>query len=59
MVSVKRLFVFLALAALAFSLTSCASMEPEDNPNQVSSQPWNRPQKWEGPGTLGGIMNSY
>lgn len=43
-----------AMAPLIF--TSCASDQPED-PNRVSTIPWNRPEKWEGQGPLGGMMN--
>jgi hypothetical protein len=48
----------LALAALLLTagLTGCASSEEED-PNRVSNIPWNRPEKWEGQGPLGSMMN--
>jgi hypothetical protein len=51
-----RLLGFLSLTLLAALLPSCTSNEPED-PNRVSNIPWNRPEKWEGQGPLGGIVN--
>jgi hypothetical protein len=49
----------LALAALllAGGLGGCASSETEDDPNRVSTIPWNRPESWEGQGPLGSMMN--
>ncbi len=35
----------LGLAAASLVLTGCAT----DNPDNVSSLPWNTPQNWEGP----------
>ena len=47
----------LFFAAIVFVLLSaCASDQPED-PNRVSTIPWNRPEKWEGQGPMGGMMN--
>jgi hypothetical protein len=43
----------MALVALSFILSSCA--EQESDPNRVSTIPWNRPEKWEGQGPLGGM----
>ena len=44
--------------ALLFStlclLPGCADDQPKD-PNQVSKIPWNRPEKWEGQGPMGGF----
>ncbi len=50
-----RLLGFFFFSALALAFTGCASNEPED-PNRVSTIPWNRPEKWEGQGPLGGMM---
>lgn len=49
----------LALAALllAAGLGGCASEQTEDDPTRVSTIPWNRPEKWEGQGPLGSMMN--
>ena len=50
----RRIFALtLLLGGLCF-LPGCASDEPED-PNRVSSIPWNRPEKWEGQGAMGGF----
>jgi hypothetical protein len=51
-----RLVLFLVFGVVCLSLGGCAS-EKENDPNQVSTIPWNRPQSWEGPGTLGGAFN--
>ena len=48
-----RLLACLALTALSILLASCA--EQESDPNRVSTIPWNRPEKWEGQGPLGGM----
>lgn len=44
----------LALAALA--LVGCATDETPESQHAGSSLPWNRPEKWEGPGVLGSSM---
>lgn len=49
----KRLLAILLLASTAI-LAGCVSTTEQD-PNRVSSLPWNRPQKWEGQGPLGGF----
>lgn len=48
-----RAFAFLALAAALVLLPSCASQD--EDPNRVSTIPWNRPEKWEGQGPLGSM----
>jgi len=48
----RRICLWLLLLA---GLTACAS-SPKDDQEQVSSLPWNRPQKWEGQGQMGGMM---
>lgn len=52
----SRLFAILLLACGTFGLGGCASDEAED-PNRVSTIPWNRPERWESQGPLGGMMN--
>ncbi len=49
-------FLF-SLIVLLSGLVGCASTSSEGSEEQnVSSIPWNRPQKWEGGGALGGLM---
>lgn len=48
-----RLLACFALVAFSFVLSSCA--ERESDPDRVSTIPWNRPEKWEGQGPLGGM----
>jgi hypothetical protein len=44
--------IALLFFAWALGLVSgCAT----DDPNRVSSIPWNRPERWEGQGWLGGF----
>ncbi len=50
-----RRIVSTLLAGLLLGLGGCATTE-EKNPDQVSSIPWNRPEKWEGQGPLGGML---
>jgi hypothetical protein len=51
-----RLLSLFAAAAAALFLSSC-STDQQDDPNRVSTIPWNRPEKWEGQGPMGGMMN--
>lgn len=50
----SRIVLLLGLGGLSVFLSACASTEPQD-PNRVSTIPWNRPEKWEGQGALGGF----
>ena len=49
-----RFVALLSLAGMLILLPSCAESQPQD-PNRVSTIPWNRPEKWEGQGPLGGF----
>ena len=49
----------LVLAALVSAVAGCA--DTKDKPseqNRVSTIPWNRPEKWEGTGALGGFSGT-
>ncbi|MDR3403623.1 MAG: hypothetical protein P4L99_14080 [Chthoniobacter sp.] len=50
-----RILGFLLAAAAAALMAACTSDKPED-PNSVTTIPWNRPEKWEGQGPMGGMM---
>lgn len=50
-----RRLSLLLLAFGAFVLGGCA--QTEEDPNRVSTIPWNRPERWEGQGPMGGMMN--
>ena len=52
----SRAFGLLFLSLLAVLLSSCAHDEQPQDPNKVSTIPWNRPEKWEGQGPLGGFQ---
>ena len=46
----------LLIAALSLVLASCAESQPKaGGQDQVSAIPWNRPEKWEGQGMMGGM----
>ena len=52
-----RIFALVILLAAAAGFSGCASEEQQNDPNRVSTIPWNRPESWEGQGALGGMMN--
>jgi hypothetical protein len=49
-----RIFAAFFLAGCALFFASCANDQAND-PNRVSTIPWNRPEQWEGQGPLGGF----
>jgi hypothetical protein len=49
--SAVYLFLFLALAALALTVSGCAT----DDPENMSVRPWNAPQSWEN--GMGGMQD--
>lgn len=51
-----RLFFFAILVSL--TLCQCASTNTPQDREEVSTLPWNRPQRWEGQGSLGGMISS-
>ncbi len=55
MKNIFRLTLAIAFLAIPFFATGCNSTSEEPK-KEVSSIPWNRPQKWEGGGSLGGMM---
>ena len=50
-----RCVALILLASAVLGLGGCSNSEPED-PNRVSTIPWNRPERWEGQGPLGSMM---
>jgi hypothetical protein len=47
----------LSLLALVIFMPACADTGSQrDSGDRVSTIPWNRPEKWEGQGALGGFM---
>lgn len=51
-------FLLLAMATLLL-VSSCASSKPDptrDGRERHSTVPWNKPERWEGQGALGGMM---
>ncbi|MGC3989384.1 MAG: hypothetical protein QM796_06845 [Chthoniobacteraceae bacterium] len=55
----SKLFLgFLLMSVVVTLLGGCASDNPQQsNTSNVSTIPWNRPEKWEGPGVLGDQLN--
>jgi hypothetical protein len=51
----RSLFLLLMLAGAGL-LGGCASGDKKEDPDRVSTIPWNRPEKWESQGGLGGFM---
>ena len=51
---IRRVFALSLLIGTLGVLPGCADNEPKD-PNRVSAIPWNRPEKWEGQGPMGGF----
>jgi hypothetical protein len=56
--SFLRVLCLLGIAAAALLLAGCAKDEPKPDSERVSTIPWNRPEKWEGQGMLGGFQGS-
>lgn len=53
----RLFFLHFSLLSLITLFSGCASNEPADR-EEVSTLPWNRPQRWEGQGALGGMVPS-
>ena len=53
-----RLLGLLALWLLPCFFSSCATDVPQES-DRVSTIPWNRPEKWEGQGPLGGFNQGH
>ncbi len=47
------------LAGICILATSCADDKQATQHDQVSAIPWNRPEKWEGQGALGGFQQNH
>lgn len=56
MLFIRQLRNSLLLACAAFAISGCASDESPEAQHAGSSLPWNRPEKWEGPGVMGSAM---
>jgi len=54
---IKRLLSSLLLAASLVSVSGCASEGTSESQHAGSNIPWNRPEKWEGPGVMGSMMS--
>ena len=55
MLFTKRLLNSLLLAAAVLLIGGCATDKPESQ-QAGANLPWNRPEKWEGPGVMGSMM---
>ncbi|HMO03425.1 MAG TPA: hypothetical protein PKC67_00650 [Kiritimatiellia bacterium] len=53
MTTALRLIMLVALLASAFTLTGCATTDPDRD----SDMPWNMPQSWEGSPAIPGLSN--
>ena len=50
-----RLLGLILLAGSAAGMLGCASEPKPADGERVSTIPWNRPERWEGQGALGGF----
>lgn len=53
---IKRLLSSLLLAAGLLAVGGCASDNKPESQQAGANLPWNRPEKWEGPGVMGSMM---
>ena len=53
---IKRLLSSLLLAAALTAAAGCASDGHQNSQHDEGTIPWNRPEKWEGAGTMGSMM---
>jgi hypothetical protein len=51
-----RCLALILLACAAFGFGACSNNSEPQDPNRVSTIPWNRPERWEGQGPLGSMM---
>ena len=51
-----RLVLIAFLIGIALGLGGCATTDDQKDPNHVTSIPWNRPERWEGQGPFGGLL---
>jgi hypothetical protein len=51
-----RSIQFAILAGILMGLMGCATSDKPQDPDRVTSIPWNRPERWEGQGPFGGFM---
>lgn len=53
---IKRLLNSLLLVAALTLIGGCASSDTPESQQAGANLPWNRPEKWEGPGVMGSMM---
>lgn len=56
MLFIKRLLSSLLLVAALLSIGGCATADKPESEQAGANLPWNRPEKWEGPGVMGSMM---
>jgi len=55
---IRQCLLFL-VATATLLLAGCASDTPDANkPDSVRTIPWNRPERWESQGPMGGMLNT-
>jgi hypothetical protein len=50
-----RLLALILLSGVGLGFAGCASDPNPSADDRVSTIPWNRPERWEGQGALGGF----
>ena len=53
---IKRLLNSLLLAAGILLIGGCAANDKPESQQAGANLPWNRPEKWEGAGVMGSMM---
>jgi len=53
---IKRPLNSLLLLAGLFLIGGCAANDKPESQQAGANLPWNRPEKWEGPGVMGSAM---
>jgi hypothetical protein len=53
---IKRPLNSLLFAAAVLLLGGCAAADKPESQQAGANLPWNRPEKWEGPGVMGSMM---
>ena len=53
---IKRLLNSVLLAAAVLLIGGCAANDKPESQQAGANLPWNRPEKWEGAGVMGSMM---
>ena len=54
-----RFFALALLVTISGFLSGCATTSESNDPNHVTNIPWNKPERWESQGPMGGMLNTH